>query len=160
MVSTLFPRPRAQLLRACSLVVPWCSGSDVLVPRQGLDIGSEDRHAQRVGMNSPSPCKADGSSPCPSQGRTQCRCYSGSASLQILLGTLPPFGLFEIKYELADIQEAVFLIRECCHATRARWSTPRCHSAMPLRELESDPVARPQRYTRCPTQVNGPSLYT
>ena len=58
------------------------------------------------------------------------------------------------------MREAVFSIRECGHATRARWSTPRCPPAMPLRELGSDPVARPQRYTMCPTRVNVPSLYT
>ena len=50
-------RPRVQLLSAGGLSVPWISGPDLSVPRQGPVIRSDDCHAKRAGMNSPSPCK-------------------------------------------------------------------------------------------------------
>ena len=51
------PRPRVQLLSAGGLTVPWISGPDLSVPRQGPVVRSDDCHAKRAGMNSPSPCK-------------------------------------------------------------------------------------------------------
>ena len=135
----MWGRPNDQGFSCCGPAVSrWCSGSNVPKPRQGPDIGSEDRHAVRMGMNSPSPCPSCWwfkSLPVARPGR----CFrSGSVGSTTILRILRDCTSAS-KYvrELADIQEAVFAIKECCNATRARWSTPRCPPAMPCARPEA-----------------------